>query len=65
MGISRVILVTGLQILENFPCGTGELMLYYIHRLMMADNKNWGLVWRKKKKKKKLLRVEITETQKT
>ena len=29
VGISREILVTGLQILGNFPCSTGELVLLY------------------------------------
>ena len=37
MGISREILVTALQILGNFPCSNGELVLYCIHRLML-DN---------------------------
>ena len=37
VGISKDILVTGLQILGNFPCDNGELALYYIHRLML-DN---------------------------
>ena len=32
MGISREIWVTGLQILGNFPCANGELVLCYIHR---------------------------------
>ena len=35
--ISREILVTGLQILGNFPCSNGELVLYYIHSVML-DN---------------------------
>ena len=37
MGISREILATGLQILGNFPRCTGEIVLYYIHRLVWIN----------------------------
>ena len=43
MGISREILATGFQILENFPCSTEKLVLYYIHRLMLDNLKIYWL----------------------
>ena len=61
MGISREILVTGLQILGNFPCGNGELVLHHIHRLMLDNLQNFFPFSLREEKKEALQEDDVEE----